>query len=336
MSKQDHIQPIRGLAIAVANSLPDRYLRDIKLQEAVSMFQESRHEEDFSIICDLYDPMKYRRRWHSSYGNLFESDDDFDGQMWECFLKACARYRRGFTLNPFYFGILKTTFANIIKHRQAGMRNPQVRCPICDRMVAPLGTHVIQGHPELMISAMQDAGIDINEMTTCPICDDKPPIMLDDEAAKLKHFRSRHSSILFAKFLQAYPDQHTAITDPAPPISSLVGSGDYGGNDGDFGIDDLGVGPIFNVHGNDDGQYTRNIIGLLGDDCLSECQRIVLETIIYDGAEGPPLPDRLCKICRETRGECPRDDGFRLNRQSYREELDFLKDLILDHLPDMV
>jgi len=299
------------------------------------MFQESRNDDDFAIVCDLYDPMRYRRRWHSSYGNLFESDEDFDGQMWECFLKACTKYRRGFALNPFYFGILKTTFANIIKHRQAAMRNPQVRCPACDRLVAPLGTHVIHGHPEMMIDAMNDLGIDITTINICPICDDRPPIILDDEAARFKHFRSRHSSILFAKFLLMYPDEHTAITDPAPPIASLMGDRRQGQDD-DFDIDDLGAGPLFDVYGRGEGQYTSNIIGLLGDDCLTECQRIVLEAIIYDGADRPPLPDRLCKICRETRGECPRDDGFRLNRQSYRDELAFLRDIIADHIPDVV
>ena len=336
-TQRGKVQPITGLAVAVFNALPERYLRDIQLQEAVAMFQETHDDDDFGIICGLYDPMRYRHRWHSSYGNLFETDADFDGQMWECFLNAVAKYRRGRgnSLNPLYFQILKTTFANNIKHRQAGIRNPKVRCPICDKLISPLGSHIIQSHPELMVEALKDMGIDMDEVRACPICDDKPPVMLYDEQAKIKHFRSRHSSILFAKFLALYPDHHTAITDPAPPIGSLVKENAEGDGEG-FGIDDLGVGPVFDVYGHGDSQYTRNIIRLLGDDCLSECQRIVLESIIYDGAEGPPLPDRLCKICKETRGECPRDDDFRLNRQSYREELEYLRDLIVDHIPDMV
>jgi hypothetical protein len=314
--------------------LQERFRTDLELQEALTMFQESGMNDDFSLICSLYDPMRYKRRWYASYGNLFDSEADFDGQMWECFAKACVNYKRGYTLNPFYFGILKTTFANIIKHRQAGMRNPQVRCPICDKLVAPLGTHVIQHHPEIMKMALRDMGINMDTITTCPLCDDKPPIVLDDEEAKLKHFRSRHSSILFAKFLSMYPNHHTAITDPAPPIGSLLRPNVD--DDSSFGIDDMDIRPIFNIFGSEHGDHKNAFVNMLGDDCLSECQRVVLETIIYDGAENPPSPDRLCKICKETRGECPREDGFRLNRQTYEEELEFLKDIIGDHLPSMV
>ena len=345
MARQKHerVRPIRGLAIAVANSLPDRYLRDIRIQEAVLMYQESGDADDLALICNLYDPMRYRHRWYASYGNLFDNDDDdgrsdprrrysdFDGQMWECFLKSLARYRKGYLLNPIYYKILRTSFANIIKYRQAGKRNPQVRCPVCDGLVAPLSTHLIQGHPELMVATLRDAGIDMSEITTCPICDDRPPIVLDGDEAKMKHFRSRHSSLLFSKFMALYPGHHTAITDPAPPITSLIRT-DGSDDDGGFGIEDMDSGSILDV-GTGGETQTRNIIGLMGDECLTECQRAIMETIIYDGEIRPPLADKLCEVCLESRGECPRDDGFTLDKKAYRAEMGYLRDLISYYIP---
>lgn len=325
------IGPMSDLARAVFLTLPDGRMDELELQEAVMMFQTTGSQIDFDLVRERYDPLRYKNRWFASYGHLFDEEADFDGQMMECFVKACSRFEPDRSLNPFYWGILRTTFANKIKHRSAKIRNPQVRCPICEELVGPLGTHVLEKHPELVAQVLRDHRMDPVTVHSCPFCRDKIPVVFSDEVHRAKHFRARHSSMIFAAFMRLYPGHHTAIRDPAPPIGSIISNPD----DGDSGFDpleDMGVTPVFKDSSSEPMVGGASLMSILSDDRLSDCQRAMVESVLHEDVDGIPSPDRLCKICLETKGECPRGPRFKLNRQRHADELDELREIASDYI----
>jgi len=323
---------MRELARAVSMTLPNSQMSELELQEAILLYQATNSEDDFRLICERYDPLRYRNRWHASYGHLFDEEADFDGQMMECFVKACTRYERGRSLNPFYWGILRTTFANTIKHRTAKLRNPRVRCPICEDLVGPLGTHVLEGHPEIVIQVLRDHRLDPATTTTCPFCREKIPIVFADDAHRAKHFRARHSGKIFDSFMRLYPNHHTAIRDPAPPIGSIISDPSSRDRDGFEPMEDMHVTPVFKDPNGSAPFPGMSLTSILSDERLTHCQRAMLESVLYEDLDGIPASDKLCRMCLETKGECPRGPRFKLNRERHANEIRGLRDIAADHI----
>jgi len=289
-------------------------------------------QADFDLVTERYDPLRYRNRWFASYGHLFDDEDDFDGQMMECFIKACVRYEPGRNLNPFYWGILRTTFANMIKHRSAQIRNPRVRCPICEDLIGPLGTHVLEKHPELTSQVLMDHDMDPLTVDSCPFCRGHIRVVFSDDVHRAKHFRTHHSSLIFAAFMRLYPDHHTAIRDPAPPIGSIIldpADRDRGGFEP---LEDTAVMPVFIAPNSQPAFCGGSLASILSDERLDQCQRSMIESVLHEDIENIPSADRLCKMCLEVKGECPRGPRFKLNRRQHADELDGLRSIVMDHI----
>ena len=73
-------------------------------------------------------------------------------------------------------------------------------------------------------------------------------------------------------------------------------------------------------------------MSILGDEGLTQCQRAMVESVLHEDLDGIPASDKLCRMCLETKGECPRGKGFKLNRERHANEIRGLQEIAADHI----
>ena len=315
-------------------------VRKTAVENAIAMYQETGDDLDFAIVRSIYDPGGYSWKWRERYLHLFDSTEDFDSIFEECFVKACrgyadeeARHRLGIevmgngSFNNYFYGVLTKTFANIMKSKACGSRNPDIRCPICDAIVAPLNLHILRDHDEYsneIVAAI--VGKQSDKQWTCSLCPPYARKVKFVEGEELRrHIVSKHSSAVFERFSRDYPNHSMAMREPAAAggligneesmsthdaleqtvVSNLVGS-PTPRSDEEYGLIDLG----------------HDIISA----GLSPCQMAMVDFVL-DASRASSLPTRnkLCEACLyRSCGEC--QHGGSLTKEQYVEEVDDLKD----------
>jgi hypothetical protein len=144
--------------------------------------------------------------------------------------RRASRHGGSGEFKNYFIGALQNHYSNLVKANNAGKRNIGCRCPICDTWVSSLSTHLRNHHVELLWEQMTIFGYDVHSMTECPFCKshkapqqaqcdcheegacggarDSCRFKAANEALK-RHLLSKHSTFLFQRFAELYPDYHT-------------------------------------------------------------------------------------------------------------------------------
>ena len=170
-------------------------LNDIKhlkvqenLEQAILRYQKSlvsgnkilidKHYKD---ICKLYPPMLHMQEWWNQYHYLYDSQEDFAQDYIRIFCNVLSnwkprgarkksRYDGSGEFKNYFIGALQHNYINLVKADNAGKRNPSCRCPICDKWVNPLSTHLRSHHINLLWEQLLINSIDIDKIKNCPYC----------------------------------------------------------------------------------------------------------------------------------------------------------------------
>jgi hypothetical protein len=285
---------------------------NLAIDIAVAMYQENHSEEDFALICDLLPPNSHFLK--NKYAFLCDEYADFDAEYLFCFVKACNEYgknKKKMTSNfqSYFFSTVNHHFINKIVQATCTKRNPKLQCPICSKSAAPLNTHVLKDHPELVESMLWEQGHNIKTLTKCPYC--QHPLT----SGIVKHIEAKHSSLIFSYFQERYPLYSMSIINPAPPLGLIYNNDEQTGS-----LEEVNAKPMINNMSND------NSLTLLSN--LTECQQTVVYSFSSQGATKIPQKKKICELCHQQRNSsvCPRGDGFKLSNNIYKREIDDLGD----------
>ncbi len=202
------------------------------LEQAVIQYQKKleegdRHEIEYAYkkITKLYNPMDYYSSWYDQYKYLYDSQDDFISDYLRVFAtvlkgwkprgqRGKSRYEGSGEFKNYFIGSLNHNYINMIKADQAAKRNTTKHCPICNEWVNPISTHLITNHPELLWDHLVELNIDLETLKNCPLCNNfkiKKAAKNREEITGLlrSHFISKHTSLLFSKFNEMYPEIST-------------------------------------------------------------------------------------------------------------------------------
>lgn len=111
----------------------------------------------------------------------------------------------------------------MVKSDQAAKRNLTKQCPICFEWVNPISTHLITFHSNLLWDYLKTIDIHLESLKNCPLCNNfkitKSVLASREKTTQIlkAHFISKHTSMLFAKFNELYPD----ISTISPKITSV-------------------------------------------------------------------------------------------------------------------
>ena len=219
-----------------------------KLELAILYYQEklangNKYDIDraYKNICKIYSPLAHIQEWYNQYHYLYDSYDDFTQDYIRIFCNVLSnwkprnqrrksRYDGSGEFKNYFIGALQHNYINLVKADNAGKRNPSQKCPICDKWVNPLSTHILNHHQHLLWDHLNNIKIDLNSIHHCPFCKShKMPRTFEclpdcekqesggcSECADFyriqalrKHFLSKHSSMLFQKFNELYPNYQT-------------------------------------------------------------------------------------------------------------------------------
>jgi hypothetical protein len=249
-----------------------------RLESAILNYQRALADRDsfaiersYALICELYPPHKHMSDWYNQYYFLYDTAEDFTQEYNMIFCKVLAKWKpRGERrasrhegsgeFKNYFIGALQNHYSNLVKANNAGKRNVGCRCPICETWVNPLSTHLRKHHVDLLWEQMASFGYDVHTMTECPFCKShKTPRQVPcehqengacetcrfqaaNEALK-RHLLSKHSTFLFQRFSELYPDHHTMKTKEVSVWTSEDDEGEetchYDATPGDNRIDHL-------------------------------------------------------------------------------------------------
>lgn len=197
----------------------------VNYQHAVASGDKMSIEDAYQKIVGLYNPMDFFHNWYEQYKYLFDSQEDFIADYLRVFAtvllgwkpresRGQSRYDGSGEFKNYFIGSLYHNYINLIKSDQAAKRNLTKMCPLCGDWVNPLSTHLITKHEELLWDYLNEMGIDIDSLLSCPFCSNfKISKSLTDKAKITnlikKHFLSKHTSMLFHKFNDDYPECST-------------------------------------------------------------------------------------------------------------------------------
>ena len=211
------------------------YQNALKVQNQISI------NSAYKKVCSLYSPHSHMQEWYGQYHYLYDSFEDFSQDYIRIFCNVLSnwkprnarkksRYDGSGEFKNYFIGALQHNFINLVKADNAGKRNPSQKCPICDKWVNPLSTHILNHHKDLLWDHLQNSNIDLTTLKCCPFCKShKMPRTFECEEscenkvegacdsckmykrieALKKHFLSKHSSMLFQKFNELYPNYQT-------------------------------------------------------------------------------------------------------------------------------
>ena len=304
---------LRQLILEKYNNLSMKQKKKIinlAIDIAVKMYQETHSEEDFALICDLLPPNPHFLK--SKYAFLCDEYSDFDAEYLFCFVKACNEYGKNqekMTSNfqSYFFSTVNNHFINKIVQATCSKRNPQLQCPICNKASAPLNTHVLKEHPELIENMLREQGYNITALNKCPYCQDK------FSNGIIKHITSKHSSLIFSYFQEYYPLYSMSINNPAPPLGLIYYNDEQAGS-----LEDINAKPMINNMSND------NSLVLLND--ITPCQQAIVNLFTFQGSTKIPNRKIICELCHQQKNNnaCPRGEGFKLTNRIYKREIDDL------------
>jgi len=253
-----------------------------RLEEAVIHYQNvvekgnnSDIESAYQRIVNIYDPLDFYHAWYDQYKYLFDSQDDFVADYLRVFVTVLlgwkprgkrnkSRYEGSGEFKNYFIGSLYHNYINLVKSDQAAKRNVTKQCPICDKWVNPISTHLITDHSHLLWSYLEEMEIDIESLTSCPFCTNFKISKNATDRTKVTqlikaHFISKHTSLLFNKFNDMYPDVSTI----SPKVSSVFIE------EGDDELD------IYDVCESED-----NLINKLYSMNLDDVQKSIIELIL--------------------------------------------------------
>jgi hypothetical protein len=219
-----------------------------KLELAILEYQESLKtgnkyaiDKAYKNVCRIYSPTAHMQEWYNQYHYLYDSHEDFAQDYIRVFCNVLSnwkprnarkksRYDGSGEFKNYFIGALQHNFINLVKSDNAGKRNPSQKCPICDKWVNPLSTHILNHHQNILWEHLDSINVDLSVITHCPFCkshkmpktfeclescENKEPGGCKTCAdhyrlsAIKKHFLSKHSSLLFQKFNILYPNYQT-------------------------------------------------------------------------------------------------------------------------------
>ena len=195
----------------------------------------------YKDICKLYPPLMHMQEWWNQYHYLYDSQEDFQQDYIRIFCNVLAawkprgarkqsRYDGTGEFKNYFIGALQHNYINLVKADNAGKRNPSQKCPICEKWVNPLSTHILVHHHHILWDHLKNTGIILVELERCSFCkshkmprsyecleecEDKKDgscekcMIIQRTAIIKKHILSKHSSMLFQKFNELYPDYQT-------------------------------------------------------------------------------------------------------------------------------
>jgi hypothetical protein len=230
ITKQAKIRTQENLEIAI-----------LKYQEALLSGNKWRIDRQYKEVCKLYPPYLHMQEWWNQYHYLYDSQEDFASDYIKIFCnvlsnwkprntRKVSRYGGSGEFKNYFIGALQHNYINLVKADNAGKRNPSQKCPICEKWVNPLSTHILVHHHHILWDHLKNTGIILEELERCSFCKShKMPRSYEcDEACEVrkdggceicivkkrteiirKHILSKHSSMLFQKFNELYPDYQT-------------------------------------------------------------------------------------------------------------------------------
>jgi hypothetical protein len=211
----------------------------LRLEEAVLKYQDvsktgDRNEIELAYkkITTLYNPLDFYHSWYDQYYYLFDSQEDFVADYLRVFAtvllgwkprnqRAKSRYEGSGEFKNYFIGSLYHNYINMVKSDQAAKRNITKQCPICSEWVNPISTHLIVDHSHILWQYLEEMDIDIESLSSCPLCTNFKVAKNNNDARKITellkaHFISKHTSLLFNKFNEMYPE----ISTISPKITS--------------------------------------------------------------------------------------------------------------------
>ena len=230
ITKQAKIRTQENLEIAI-----------LKYQEALLSGNKWRIDRQYKEVCKLYPPYLHMQEWWNQYHYLYDSQEDFASDYIKIFCnvlsnwkprntRKVSRYGGSGEFKNYFIGALQHNYINLVKADNAGKRNPSQKCPICEKWVNPLSTHILVHHHHILWDHLKYTGIILEDLERCSFCKShKMPrsyeclencenkkdgscekcMIIQRTAIIRKHILSKHSSMLFQKFNELYPDYQT-------------------------------------------------------------------------------------------------------------------------------
>jgi len=181
------------------------------------------------------------QEWWNQYHYLYDSQEDFASDYIKIFCnvlsnwkprnsRKISRYGGSGEFKNYFIGALQHNYINLVKADNAGKRNPSQKCPICEKWVNPLSTHILVHHHHILWDHLKNTGIILEELERCSFCkshkmprsyecledcEDKKDgscekcMIIQRTAIIRKHILSKHSTMLFQKFNELYPNYQT-------------------------------------------------------------------------------------------------------------------------------
>ena len=213
----------------------------LKYQKSLSTNNNQLIDKYYKEVCKLYPPLMHMQEWWNQYHYLYDSQEDFTQDYIRIFcnvlsnwkprgVRKKSRYDGSGEFKNYFIGALQHNYINLVKADNAGKRNPSQKCPICEKWVNPLSTHILNHHGHILWDHLEATNIKIAEISHCPFCKShKMPRTFEclencenqkaggcetcrksiTIAALKKHFLSKHSTMLFQKFNELYPNYQT-------------------------------------------------------------------------------------------------------------------------------
>jgi hypothetical protein len=213
----------------------------LKYQKSLTTNNNQLIDRCYKDICKLYPPLMHMQEWWNQYHYLYDSQEDFTQDYIRIFcnvlsnwkprnVRKKSRYVGSGEFKNYFIGALQHNYINLVKADNAGKRNPSQKCPICEKWVNPLSTHILVHHHHILWDHLKHTGIILEDLERCSFCKShKMPrsyeclencenkkdgscekcMIIQRTAIIRKHILSKHSSMLFQKFNELYPDYQT-------------------------------------------------------------------------------------------------------------------------------
>ena len=213
----------------------------LKYQESLLSGNKWRIDRQYKEVCKLYPPYLHMQEWWNQYHYLYDSQEDFASDYIKIFCnvlsnwkprnsRKISRYGGSGEFKNYFIGALQHNYINLVKADNAGKRNPSQKCPICEKWVNPLSTHILVHHHHILWDHLKNTGIILAELERCSFCkshkmprsyecledcEDKKDgscekcMIIQRTAIIRKHILSKHSTMLFQKFNELYPNYQT-------------------------------------------------------------------------------------------------------------------------------
>ena len=183
------------------NILYEQIEQEYKLDDRIKTWGDSYsgffdEYDDFYVLCRgvFYEAIS---KWKSLQQRVKENFAKYDAGEIE--LKDVQPKGNG-EINTFFAYCLRHRLINHYKNTLSPIRNPQVKCPICSKMVSPFKVHLKEDHQEYLKTAMTKYwNRDINSFKKCPVCKDVVKDMM-------AHITSRHPNHVYELFHNDYPN----------------------------------------------------------------------------------------------------------------------------------